>query len=316
MVLFIFETKKAQKILLKIERKPSTACDFDVGYLLKYVQKIDNISIPKSGNIVEIGKCDDLRVFIWKFKNCVACSKATHKDFRMVKQSQKKIEGMPNSKGRISYPYFTLKLNQDLSEDDTYPSPEFERIRVDMFSTSLQLHGYVVHQCGAAGSYCFCEFSGGGDFYVAGQVAEPLVFQCMQNADDDDNPRAANNLSPPTGGTQRFATLSIEGKVGSSNIKSVIYQLWANMIVITVDKFVQFCLGYGNGFTKTDLINILSLTAYGIACFGDGSVAAYKLEISFNNCNSITEKVEPSNYNKTVAARLIDSMLEYYRSPG
>lgn len=42
-------------------------------------------------------------------------------------------------------------------------------------------------------------------------------------------------------------------------------------------------------------------------------MAGYKLEISFNNCNSVVEKVEPSSYNKTVAARLMDDMLEYYK---
>ena len=86
-----------------------------------------------------------------------------------------------------------------------------------------------------------------GDFHVANEVEEPLVFQFTHDANadaDDDNTCAAKNLSPTTVGMQKFTTISIEGKLKSGNIKSVIYQFWANMIVITVDKFLHFCLGY------------------------------------------------------------------------
>ena len=79
------------------------------------------------------------------------------------------------------------------------------------------------------------------------RLKNPWCFKFTHDANadaDDDNICAAKNLSPTTVGMQKFATISIEGKLKSGNIKSVIYQFWANMIVITVDKFLHFCLGY------------------------------------------------------------------------
>jgi len=60
------------------------------------------------------------------------------------------------------------------------------------------------------------------------------------------------------------------------------------------------------------VVDIETLTGFDIICYGDATLAGYKLEISFNKFNSFTEKIEPKCYNKTVAAKLMDDMLEYY----
>lgn len=86
------------------------------------------------------------------------------------------------------------------------------------------------------------------------------------------------------------------------------------MILICVEKFVECCdeQNHWKKFKKEEFISIKKLTGFGILCCGDGSVAGYKLEVTFNEGNSIIEKLKPDTYNRTKAARLIDYMLEYY----
>ena len=129
-VLFIFQTKKAHKILLKIP----TPSNVNKEFLLEYVHNMSTIYVPDN---VSINKVEDLCVFIWEFKDYTSCSKATMNNFDW-KTSQKIIRGVPVSGGEISYPYYTLQLGKKLDERDEYPTPKFERMRLNMLSRSLQ----------------------------------------------------------------------------------------------------------------------------------------------------------------------------------
>jgi len=64
-VLFIFQTKKAHKILLKIP----TLSNVNKEFLLEYVRNTSTISVPGNGSIVELNKAEDLCVFIWEFED-------------------------------------------------------------------------------------------------------------------------------------------------------------------------------------------------------------------------------------------------------
>lgn len=119
-MLFIFQTKKAKKILLRIVPKLSTSPEFNSKYLIRTVRKM-NFSIPNNGSVSEIAKFDGFRVFIWVFKNWIPCSDATKDDLNL-KELRKRIEGQPKSVGKISYPYFTLQQDKELDEDDCYPT--------------------------------------------------------------------------------------------------------------------------------------------------------------------------------------------------
>ena len=56
MVLFIFQTKKSHKILLKIP----TPSNVNKEFLLEYVHNISTISVPDNRSIVELNKVEDL----------------------------------------------------------------------------------------------------------------------------------------------------------------------------------------------------------------------------------------------------------------
>jgi len=298
--LLIFETKKAQKILLRI------STDLDVEqYILRFVCR--NYSVPDNGGPIQVAKCDGCHVFVWKFGNATACSQVLSDDVKLIK-SVKIIEGDSMSRGKLSYSYFTLKVGKVPNENDVYPNNVLESKRVDAFSTSLQKAGYIVHTANSRSHYC--EFSGGGDIYIENAVEVPLVFKSVQLANDveTDDVNDAAKLSPTHPGTQKLAQLSIEGKRGAVSVSAGIGQLWANMMLICVERFVDSC----ENFKKEDLISIQQLTGYGILCCGDGTIAAYKLEINFNVKNSIIQKIEPSTYNRVKAAKLMDYVIECF----
>ena len=309
-VLFIFQTKMAHKILLKIP----TPFNINKEFLLEYVRNMSTISVPDNGSIVKLNKVEDLCVFIWEFEDYTVCSKATLSNFGW-EPSQKILCGVPVSGGEISYPYYTLQLGKKLNERDEYPTPKFERMRLNMLSHSLQKNGFCVQHFGA-GYFHYCEFSGGGDIYIENEVEEPLVFQLSQIKGNDDTFVAETgiNVSPAYSGTQKLSALSVEGKRGRiDNLDDGVAQLWANMMVLSVERFLECCdQDFGKKFMKNDLINIQRIIGYGILCCGDGTTAGYKLEIIFNTGNFIVETIKPTSYNKTESARLMDNMLEYY----
>ena len=310
MVLFIFETEKAQKILLRILPKMPRTPEFDVQYLLQAVRR--NYSVPDKGSACQVAEYDDCRVFVWVFEKATCCSEVKKNDVKITK-SKKIIEGEPTSGGKISYPYFTLKFGLEPHVNDTFPCDKLENDRLDAISTSLQQQGHIVHYFGKIQSH-YCEFTGGGDIYIENTVEGPLVFKSQQLPDDDEaddvNKSDDVNLSPTNSGT---AQLSIEGKRGIVAVSAVIGQLWANMMLICVHRFVQSCdPELEKGFNKEDLISIQQLTGYGIFCSGDGTIGAYELEITFNGKNTMIEKVKPTTYNRIRAAKLMDYMLEYY----
>ena len=66
-------------------------------------------------------------------------------------------------------------------------------------------------------------------------------------------------------------------QVGCDNLQ---YQLWANMIVSTVDEFLR---GLKDGRTEiTHIFSLQQLEEYGIALAGNGTVGMYKVEMGFN----------------------------------
>jgi len=117
----------------------------------------------------------------------------------------------------------------------------------------------------------------------------PLVFQSTVAGDEsvvggsaEQSPVNAN-VSPTAYGIQKMSSLTIEAKHGSASyINAMLYQLWANMLVLCIKQFAdRFKPNDVKKFTKDELISLNILIAYGVACLGDGSIAAYKIEIDF-----------------------------------
>ena len=100
-----------------------------------------------------------------------------------------------------------------------------------------------------------------------------------QTIDDDDSNyvNEAAKSSPTNPGTQKLAQLTIEGKWVTPDDSCAIGQLWANMMLNCVHKFIE---SIDQNFIIEDLISIQYLTGYGILCCQDATVAAYKLEIN------------------------------------
>ena len=303
----------ANKILLKIVPKRQIYPNFSAKFLEQYVRKMKLIA--NKGKVSEVTRYDGFRVFIWTFKKCIPCSDTRPHNF-MFKTLVQNSE-MPDSKteGKISYPYFTLEQDMELDVVDMYiVAPEKDR--VNAFSKSLQRNGYIVLQAGGDLSH-YCEFSGGGDIYIENEMEEPFIFQSIQLTDEvDENGEAEiqTNSSPIKVGTHKLASLSIEAKRGTlRNIESMVSQLWANMMVLCVEKFVKSCdQSYKKNCKKEELISCKTLTGYGILCCGDGSMGGYKLEIDFNDKNTMIEKVKATTYSRTMASKWIDHMLEYF----
>lgn len=275
-------------------------------------------SSPGNGKIVEVvDLTDGFQVYMWKFEKQISCSSVTedHFDFVAVhKPLGNLIDEDPRSKGIISYPFFTLNTanTNEPSSEDSYPSVH-EAKRVNALSLSLQKKGYLVHMGSAAGSF-YCPFSGGGDIYIENGTSDCLVF--MGDAEDTTDAEGSNDVhevtkvSPTKPGTQKLSSFSVEAKRDRIDLEKLKYQLFANMTMVCIKNFVDCCLQ--QKYSKTGLISVKLLTAYGALLCGDGGLAGYKLEIQFGQHGCVLPRVKPNHYNPIKAAKLMDCFIEKF----
>ena len=253
---------------------------------------------------------DGFQVYMWEFKKRTRCSDANAKLFLRLKRSKDlDLENpIPISKGKISYPFFTLAQGKDLHEGDKYSSSA-EVLRVNALMLSLQSNSYHVQI--VASVHHYCPFSGGGDIFIENGATESLIFQSdVGDIGADGNLIVAENVSPTTRGTQKLAQLCLELKNEHVYLDEKKHQLWANMIILIVEKFAKSCCE--KTFSRKDLIDVKTLTSYGMLCCGNGGLAGYKLEIEFNASNHAITKIEPDIYNRLRAAKLIDLFIERF----
>ena len=135
----------------------------------------------------------------------------------------------------------------------------------------------------------FCEFSEGGDLCITPtktkdtkdtSVAMVVVvptdspYENPSTDEEDPQPPKSANLSPLVSGGVKLSMV-IEGKKDNFNLTKHKHQLWANMVVVVITEFTKTV----KSFNKKVLLDLTVLTVYGMACGGDGTVGAYKLEI-------------------------------------
>lgn len=65
-------------------------------------------------------------------------------------------------------------------------------------------------------------------------------------------------------------------------------------------------------YYKKDLIDVKTLIQYGILCCGNGGLAAYKLEVEFNQLCHVIAKVSPDTCSRIKAANMIDLFKEKF----
>lgn len=115
-------------------------------------------------------------------------------------------------------------------------------------------------------------------------------------------------ISPKRKGTCTSTTLSVEGKGGNFDPVSLKYQLWANMVIASVSRFVKRIAV----FNENDILTVDQIAGYGICYTGNGHVGFYKLEMRFNERTKIITKLAISHRSTVYAAVLVDYFLDYY----
>ena len=222
-------------------------------------------------------------------------------------------------------PYFTLGYKQiDYfydEEDGSYMFPDAsENARLEALRISLHANQYNVKGWdGTKTVEHYCQFSGGGDIYIAKDNLSPvLVFVVPKDSsatdEDDESPEGSSQLfrvpSPLVPGRAKLVSFTLEGKRGNGNIEDLKFQLWANMFVITITKFKESL----KFFDKKQLLELKQITGYGMACSGDGIVGVFKLEMDLIETETtIVDKLELGRREILKAAALMDYALQYYK---
>ena len=133
------------------------------------------------------------------------------------------------------------------------------------------------------------------------------------NTDDDntnfDPSNSSHKFSPVNPGTSKLTALAIEGKKGDYSKSKLKYQLWANMVRITVEKLTD---ALQSNFTKQDILEVKTLIGYGMACGGSGLFGAYKLEMTFGKPTLFITKEELGFIDRLYAAGKMDFTLNYF----
>ena len=298
------------------------------------------IELP-SGDLQYVCNIEDIVVLMWNFEEYTACRSASLQDFRFINTLERLFKFQnARPKGNVSLPYFILedresdvfldKENQILHELYAYPV-ESEKKRLNALCKSLQANHYIVNSCDSSKtSTHFCQFSGGGDFYITKDISSVLVFAVPTDENspgtdkdspdtDKDSPATesapegssqSSKVSPKVPGESKLVSFNIEGKKDSCNIQQLKFQLWANMIILTVTKFKESL----KLFTKQQLLELVQFTGYGMACGGDGIVGVFKLEMNINTGETTFVTKIPLGYrDRLQAARLMDFTFQYYK---
>lgn len=227
------------------------------------------------GNIVKIKQLENVAVLLWNFNKFTSCPSVSIDQFSEVKVAERKLD-LPQKDitSNVGWSYFThnreLDVNNFTNEDKqvlklsyTFPTPASEIVWLNVLLHSLASvlgDDYIVRFFDATKkTHHYCQFSGGETYTSLNVSTQPFSFswsysdKINDEEDEDASTLTASTSSPPTGnssgppgnvspvshGTSRLTVLSIEGKKGSVIIEKLKHQLWANMVIATVDKFIE-----------------------------------------------------------------------------
>ncbi|XP_065914961.1 uncharacterized protein [Dysidea avara] len=312
------------KVLLKILRNsrpitPNTIVDTDL------LEIPGEVLPPESGKIMQMDdKIGKFSIFLFVFDKITQCSTVTKKNFDGVAQFTEEIKPPPNMSvhRNVAWSFFTLNKNpnddlkqyfQDhanklLKEDFFYPTPEKEASRIEILLQTIRNHycdknAEVIQVDATRQTQHHCQFTGGGDICIQSAKPETLVVTA-----DIDGTSDELSLSPVRSGTFTSTDLSFEGEKDSVVKDKLKHQLWANMVVATVSKFVNAL----PSFNENSILKLDEITGYGVAYTGAGVVAFYKLELKFGKQTNIITKVKMLQRPKHYAAAIMDYILDYY----
>ena len=343
-MIYIFETSSPRRYFLNInvikqEKEVRLQnSKIDLG-LLKEVLESQLGTLPE-GWIRQLCEVDNIRVLIWDFKEFTPCSDASESDFSFIDELKRPFD-LRNSKLKtgVGLNFFTLGRdkhdifdNEELQIVKTeYVFPEATELeRLDAFRLSLYHAEFYVNSVKSTKSaQHLCEFSGGGDVCVTAtkETSVPMVILASPDDTSEDppqtnDPTTSKDLSPTESPSHKSAkpklsplvtgnlAMVIEGKKFNFDKTKHKYQLWANMIVVVVRRFISTV----ESFDKTKLLNLKELNGYGMACAGDGTVGVYKLEIDMTDSKiTFVTKLDIGRHQILRAAEIIDYSLDYYK---
>ena len=253
---------------------------------------------------------------MWNFTEYIGCRSAGRDQFIYVETEERLYKfAEPCQTASISLPFFILKDKLDsifydedrriIKESYVYPIVNEDQRKM-AFQISLQSHNYKVHPISTSKSrYHFCQFSGGGDFYITKHLSTLAVVS-------SDLPQTAEkllNVSPISSSESQLISLSVETKKQTTEVMDLKYQLWANMFLLAVEQFKEHLMMN----TKESLIKLEKLVGYGMACSGNGVTGAFKVEIPLieGNTKFIT-KLKLGARDRMKAASLMDYILKYF----
>lgn len=262
---------------------------------------------------------DDFMIFVFVFDNKIGCSSCCQADFQGVgfyddcfTRSQI-ADKMKEVKSLAGWSFFCL--NQPIPEESDltyiFPIPDDENTRVislkesikkkydikeELNSTAVSINLFAGHTKG------YCQFSGGGDLILM-DGRQSLV---IKSTTDMGQP------SPNNSGDEILDEV-IEAKSCTLITEKILYQLFGNMILGTVDSFLDR-IKQNSYETKSEIFKVNRLIGYGMICTGASCFAFYKIIVDFNKEISIITKVAPSMRPFNAVAQHIDYCIEYFMS--
>ena len=297
------------------------------GFLKKYVKincepkEYINLSLSSSSIRKTFGrlpngefKClrciDGIQVFVYKFKATTQCSHATAKDFTGVFSeerplcidSDQKLEFSRN----VGLSFFTLNSDSEghnlpPSFLTTFKTPDTELERAEALSKSMQKYyqnSPVSFISSARRKEHYCQFSEGGDLHMSIGNTVIAILDCDESFDGS---------SPDAADASTFCDgIVLELKKYTSD-DTYRYQLFANMIVKSVNDFVQSL----NKAKGKEILETPLLQTYGMACSGTGLFGFFKIEMCFNESINIITKLPLQQRSVMACAYLIDVCLDY-----
>jgi len=182
-VLFIFETVRPQKYLLKIipTLQQESENIYDIIPDLDEINEVLNrlIPLPEQGSLKTLTRNQrDILVLLWKFDTTTACSHADDKNFANVTSLQRfwELPTLPYPNATIFWPFFILKSGCPKPFGNMYPQVS-ENQRFQALTDSLKTQ--LKNDCKSLNfpTYfdAYCRFSGGGDLCIKKAIKPPFV---------------------------------------------------------------------------------------------------------------------------------------------
>ena len=262
------------------------------------------IELPE-GELREMCTIEKVTILMWSFSEYVGCRSVGRYQFVYVNTEDRLYEfNEPCTKASISLPFFVLEdkpssvfydeARQIVKESYWFPVVSEGRWR-SALERSLQDHNYKVNIIYPNKTkYHFCQFSGGGDFYITNRSSLSVVLP---------------NMYPTSLSESKPIYLNVEAKRQNTDIEDLQYQLWANMFLLAVQIFRE----YLSVITKQSLIKLEKLIGYGMVCSGDGVIGAYKVEIPLKEgVTKFITKLELGARDRIKAAALTDHILKHF----